>query len=267
MYIGWNALRPDLGDKRVRRALTLSIDRDTILKELLHDLGSVCSGTFFSLSPYNDPNIKPWPYDPAAAAKLFAEAGWTRDSSGFLQKDGKRLEIKINFPAASEVGKKILVAAQSDLKKAGVQCALDPIEWAVFLEKIKKLQFDACTLRWHLSWDPDPYQLWHSSQAVENGSNHCSFKNNEADEIIEKLRRTFDKDERVRLCHRFHAILHEEQPYTFLFNDEDLFGHNADLRNVYLPLKPGEKRGMYFPIVQAYNFTRFWWMPKADQHK
>ncbi len=266
-YLGWNARRPELADKRVRRALTLSIDRDTILKELLFNLGMVVSGTFFSLGPYNDTSIKPLPYDPDAAKKLFAEVGLTRDSSGFLQKEGKRFSVKISFPASSEVAKKILVAVQSDLKKSGVACDLDPVESAVFLERVRRQQFDAIFLGWSLSWDPDPYQLWHSSQAVPDGSNHCSFINKECDELIDKLRRTFDKDERVKLCHRIHAILHEEQPYTFMFNSMDLFAHNSDLRNAYLPLKPGEKRDMYFPIVSEHTFSRFWWMPKADQHK
>ena len=265
-YIGWNALKPELSDKRVRRALTQCINRDGILKDLLYDLGLVVSGTFFTQSPYNDPNIKPWPYDPEAAKKLFAEAGWAdHDGDGFLDKDGKKLEIKIRFPAASEMGKKILIAVQSDLKKAGVACELDPIEWAVFLTKIKKHEFDAMFLGWSLGWDPDPFQLWHSSQAVVGGSNHCSFVNKEADEIIERLRKTFDTEERIKLCHRFHAILQDEQPYTFMFNSMALVAHNADLRNVYLPLSPGEKRNQYIPIIGDHIFSRFWYMPKAVQ--
>ena len=43
------------------------------------------------------------------------------------------------------------------------------------------------------------------------------FKNAEADAIMEEVRRSFDEDNRTKLSHRLGRILHEEQPYTFLF--------------------------------------------------
>ena len=266
-YIGWNARKPKFADKRVRRALSMSINRDKILHELLYDLGKVVSGTFYSNGPYNNPNIKPWPYDPEGAKKLFAEAGWSdHDGDGFLDKDGEPFKVRILFPAASETAKKVLVSVQSDLKKAGVDCELDPIEWAVFLTRIKKREFDAIMLGWQLGWDPDPYQLWHSSQAAGEGSNHCYFVNAEADQIIEKLRKTFDFTERQKLCWRFHEIQHDEEPYTWMFNSMGLVAHNADLRNNYLPLKPGEERVQYVPFgTKDQIFSRYWWMPKAYQ--
>ncbi|MCW8129095.1 MAG: peptide-binding protein [Planctomycetota bacterium] len=264
-YIGWNGRLPKFADKHVRQALTMSIDRDKILQNILGGMGMVVSGTFFSKGPYNDPKINPWPFDPKRAGELFAEAGWKdTDGDGFLDKDGAKFEIKIKFPAASETGKKVLIAVQGDLKKAGIDCQLDPIEWSVFLDKIKKRDFDAIMLGWSLGWDPDPYQLWHSSQTAGEGSNHCYFVNKEADGIIEQLRKTFDFDERVALCHRFHAILHDEQPYTFMFNSMALTAHNADLRNVYLPVEPGKERDLYFPLTGS-GWSHFWYMPKADQ--
>jgi peptide/nickel transport system substrate-binding protein len=265
-YLGWNLRLDKFKDKRVRQALTMATNRDKILHELLYDLGMDVHGTFYSLGPYADPNLKPWPYDPERAKKQFAEAGWADKGDGFLSKDGARLTVKIMFPAASETAKKILIAIQSDLKKVGVDCSLDPIEWAVFLTRVKKHDFDAIMLGWQLSWDPDPYQLWHSSQAAGEGSNHCSFINAEADKIMEQLRRTFDLDEKKKLCWRFDNILHEEQPYTFMFNSMDLVGHNADLHNVYLPLKPGEKRVQYVPFGSAiHGAARYWWTPKNYQ--
>ncbi|HEY3320843.1 MAG TPA: ABC transporter substrate-binding protein [Planctomycetota bacterium] len=266
-YIGWNLLRPELSDKRVRRALTMSIDREKILNGVLRGLGSVSHGTFFALGPYNDANIKPWPYDPPAAAKLFADAGWTLNSSGFLEKGGKTLRLRVSFPAGQETYKTVLIAAQDDLKKAGVQFELDPIEWAVLLERIRKRNFDAIALAWQLAWDPDPYQLWHSSQAAGEGSNHCSFANAEADAIIEQLRRTFETKKRIELCNRFDALLHDEQPYTFMFNRMDLYGMNADIQNAFLPLKAGETRNLYLPIFGAQAYSQYWWMPKQYQHK
>ena len=90
------------------------------------------------------------------------------------------------------------------------------LEWASFIKQLQSHEFDAVTLGWSLGIEMDPYQLWHSSQA-EAGSNFTAFKNDEADKIIEKVRVTFPKEERVVMLKRFHHILHDEQPYTFLF--------------------------------------------------
>ena len=52
---------------------------------------------------------------------------------------------------------------------------------------------------------------------ANRGFNFCSFKNAEADRIIEAARKEFNEAKRVKMYHRFHEIIHEEQPYTFMF--------------------------------------------------
>jgi peptide/nickel transport system substrate-binding protein len=59
--------------------------------------------------------------------------------------------------------------------------------------------------------------VWHSSQAANKGSNAISYKNARVDEILEQYRREFDPQKRIRLYQEFQQILHEEQPYTFLY--------------------------------------------------
>ena len=92
-------------------------------------------------------------------------------------------------------------------------------EWAVFIDKIQSTDFDATSLGWSdPDFQDDPYQIWHSSQ-MKGGSNYIGFRNTEADRIIEKARQEFDLKKRVAMYHRFHEILHNEQPYTFLYTN------------------------------------------------
>jgi len=65
--------------------------------------------------------------------------------------------------------------------------------------------------------EPDAYQVWHSSQAANKGSNHIGYKNGRVDQILEQYRREFDPKKRVELYREFQRILSDEQPYTFLF--------------------------------------------------
>ena len=61
-------------------------------------------------------------------------------------------------------------------------------------------------------------QIWHSQEADRpKSSNRIGFRNKDADRIAEALRREFDPDKRVELCHEFHALVHELQPYTFIY--------------------------------------------------
>jgi peptide/nickel transport system substrate-binding protein len=103
---------------------------------------------------------------------------------------------------------------------------------------------------WSLPVEADPYQVWHSSQ-VEKGSNFIGFSDREADLIIEEGRVTFDKEKRVKLYRRFHQIMHEEQPYTFLFVNESLVAVDRRFENVNV-----------YPLGLD---TSEWWVPTKRQ--
>jgi ABC-type transport system substrate-binding protein len=94
----------------------------------------------------------------------------------------------------------------------------DLLEWSVFIqERVNKLDFDALVLGWSMGIDPDLYQIWHSSQATPNRLNFVGFKNDAADELIIKIRQEYNHARQVADCHRLHAIIAAEQPYTFLY--------------------------------------------------
>jgi peptide/nickel transport system substrate-binding protein len=216
-YIGWNTRKEVFRDRRVRRALTHLINREAILQKLLFGLGEVVSGTSYIHSAYYNKNVAPWPYDPARGRALLKEAGWIdRDGDGYLDRNGRKFSFTFTMASASKFGERLGTILKEDFARSGIEMNIMRYEWAVFVQKLDKREFDAVTLAWSLSWEEDPYQLWHSSQ-VAQGSNFCGFSNPEADSIIARARVEFDTGRRVRLFHRFHEILHMEQPYTFLF--------------------------------------------------
>ena len=94
----------------------------------------------------------------------------------------------------------------------------DLLEWSVFIEeRVDKADFDAVILGWVMSVDPDLFQIWHSSQTNHYQLNFVGFKNQQADDLIIKIRQEYNHDKRVRYCHQLHQIIAGEQPYTFLF--------------------------------------------------
>jgi len=250
-YIGWNVRKPLFSDRRVRQAMTMLLDRELILNKILFGLGTIVTGPFYINSPEYNRSLEPYPFDPAGAMALLKSAGWEdHDGNGVLDKDGAPFSFDFLISAGSKFGEQLATILQENLKQVGVKMEIRKLEWAVFIQKIEDRNFDACTLAWSLGWESDPFQLWHSSQA-EKGSNFVGFKNIEADQLIETARKEFNANVRRRLYHRFHEIVHEEQPYTFLFTTRALVAVSRRFQNVTV-----------YPMGLA---PREWWVPKDLQ--
>ncbi|MFH1732509.1 MAG: ABC transporter substrate-binding protein [Planctomycetota bacterium] len=216
-YIGYNMRRELFKDKRVRRALGMAVDVDKILRFVSYSQAERITGPFVKQTEYYDHGVKPLPYDPEGALKLLKEAGWERNSNGWLEKDGKRFRFKLITNNGNDIRRDILAVAQDGWKKIGIDVSVDMLEWSVFISKyIDQGDFDACILGWSMGIEPDLYQIWHSSQTDPNELNFCAFKNAEADDLIIRIRQEYDKKKQAELCHRLHRIIADEQPYTFI---------------------------------------------------
>ncbi len=238
-YFGWNADRPMFADKLVRRAMTHALNRPAILKNVLNGLGTIQTGPFYYNHPAMDPGVEAWPFDLEKAKSLLDEAGW-KDSDGDGIRDkvikGNKTNFEFTMVAYDKPETKTVLSIwKEDLRKIGVVLNAQHVDWPTMQKKMDEKQFDAWTGGWGLSWDIDPYQIWHSSQAdVPKGSNRAGFRNERADEIIDTLRVTFDEDKRIELLREFHRLLHEEQPYTFFYSPQYVASWQPRLENVVI---------------------------------
>ncbi len=222
-YIGWNQDRLFFEDKRVRLALTLMIDREKIITHLLKNEGTPISGPFYVYGKQGDPDIKPWPYDPGRAAQLLDEAGWIdTDGDGLRDKGGVPFRFKLMTTSENIVLERIAKFVKDEAAACNIEVIPDPYEWSIFLERLLDREFDAEASGWGGVVEEDPFQLWHSSQIGGRASNCVGFNNPAADALIEEARVTFDESKRNALYRQLHRIIHEEQPYTFLYARPEL---------------------------------------------
>lgn len=250
-YLGYNLLDPKFADKRVRKALTLAINKKDIIEGTLLGYGTPCTGPFPPESWAYNTNVRDLEYDPEKSRKLFSDAGWAPGRDGILHKDGNPFRFTLLINQASDVRIKTAQIIKENLKKVGVEMDIKVLEWQALLhEFIDKKRFEAVIMGWALSRDPDIYDIWHSSKTKEGEFNFISYKNEEVDRLLIEGRSTFDFRKRKAIYNRIHEILAEEQPVTFLFVPDALPVLHKRFRGV-------EKA----PLGIWYDFIR-WTVPK-----
>lgn len=258
-YLGWNNAHPIFKDKMVRRAMTHLCNRKQIIESVYYNDGQIAkSSVYFKRPEFND-GIEPYSFNPEIARNLLKESGWAdTDNDGILDKiiDGKRTKFKFRFltNVGNEKRKQVGLIMVEEMRKVGIDADLQTMEWSVFLNNVRDHKFDAIILGWAMPiTDSDPYQIWHSSQAENRGSNSISFKNERVDELIEKNRKEFDSKVRKEYMLEFQEILHEEQPYTFVVVPKSNISYHKRFRGIEIyPFRPG------------YDL-REWWVPKTLQ--
>ena len=234
-YIGYNQKNPLFQDRRVRNALTHLVDRERICRDIYHGLAEVAVTPFFPRSRFANPDLKALEFNPAKAKELLKEAGWRdTDGDGILDKDGKKFKFTMLQIATSSIQQKLMPLLKEEFAAAGVDMSIQVIEWSNYLQRLDQRTYDACCLGWSSNFDPDMYQVWHSSQMFQGGSNHISYANKELDKLIEDMRSEFDPAKRIELAHKMGKIFHTDQPYTFLVWPYSLSAVSSQYKNLKL---------------------------------
>ncbi len=257
VYLGYNLNDWKFKDKKVRQALTMSIDRENIVKGALLSLGQVAHSPYKPDEFWYNSRVRKWPYDPETARKMLKEAGWSdTNGDGILDQNGKPFEFTIITNQGNEARKNAAVMIQRNLKNQGIKVHIRIIEWAAFLKEfLEKRNFEVYLCGWVSEKDPDGIDQWHSSKTGPNQFNHVGYSNPRVDRMLELGVSTYDRDERKKYYDEFQEILSEDQPVTFLWVIERLFAVHSRFRGI----QPG-------PVGLDYNFEK-WYVPKLLQKR
>ncbi len=201
-----NVNKPALKDVRVREALNLALDRDSIVENItrggqLPALGYTPQG----MGRYKTPELMS--YDPDKARKLLAEAGYP-DGKGF-----PKYEILIN---TSESHKTVAEAIQQMWKQElGIDIGIRNEEWKVYLDSQTNMKYDITRSGWIGDYmDPVTFlTMW----TTGNGNNNTGWSNAEYDSLIKQSFLEADEAKRFALLEKAETILLKNPPFATIY--------------------------------------------------
>lgn len=248
---------PLWGSPKVRRALSLAINRDALIEGLLtvgaEKLGRPATGTITPelCNDYND-SVVPLPFDPEQAKAILAEEGWAdADGDGVLERNGAKFEFTLNYNSGNTRRERGCVVIQSDLKKIGVKVNVQPLEGNVFFGNLRKKDYEAAFAGWSAALVTDPRDIWHSGYKYI--FNFPSYSNARVDQLIEASEVELDDAKRREMYREMQAIIHDDQPYTFLYWMNQPILIDKRFRDVKCD------------VLSQYKDLHEWWVPTPLQ--
>ena len=208
-FIRYNVKRASFSDVRVRKAFSMVVDK-ILLTEKVTQAGEPVADAFVppGTAGYQPPaGVK---RDPAAARKLFAEAGFP-GGAGFPV-------VRYLYTNKSETDEKIAVELQAMFKRElGISVLLVKQEWAVYLNSLSALDYDFCRSSWVGDYkDPNTFM---DMFVTGGGNNNCGWGNKRYDELIALAAKETDGTKRFDIFRDAETILVcDEMPVCPLFN-------------------------------------------------
>jgi peptide/nickel transport system substrate-binding protein len=238
-HIDFNLARPMLQDVRVRRALALAIDRETLRDKVGHGIGIVQNGIYSSSTPFYDPHIKTTPQDLAKANALLEEAGWKKGADGIRVKNGQRLSIEFVSNTGSPDTDTQIELIRAWWKEAGAELDrknYDPTLMFAPPESggiVNSSKFDVIIFAWYLGSTGDLTNIYGCESFSPHGQNVIHWCNKRAQAAMDAVLRTYDFDARKKYVDIVQEELDKDVPTYVLNVTEDIFAYNSDLKNFH----------------------------------
>jgi peptide/nickel transport system substrate-binding protein len=232
MSVVWNIRDPRFADADVRRALTLAIDRQTIVDTLFPGgMGRVAVSPIVQGVWASDRTLKPLPYDPAQARRILEARGWKdTDGDGVLDKGGKPFSFVLLTNAGNQQRNDAAVMIQDQLRKVGIRVEPRVVEFNSMLVSATHGSFETMIFGFVIDTSLDMTGQF-GSKSTQKG-NFGAYKNPEFDRLMAEAMSKPDIRDAKPLLDRIQQIIHHDQPVTFLWESQRLSAVNRRLHDV-----------------------------------
>ena len=228
---------PILRDPRVRRALLLGLDRESISERLFGGRQPVADSNVNPLDWVHHEKTRKYPYDPTAAAALLDAAGWTAGAGGIRRDgDGEPLRLELMTTAGNRTRELVEQVIQSQWRELGIAVRIRNEPPRVFFgETVARRKFTGFAMfAWVSSPESSPRGVLHSEEIPRpengwSGNNVAAYANPEADRLTDAIEVELDAERRRALWAELQALYAEDLPALPLY-----FRANAYIRPKWL---------------------------------
>ncbi len=254
----------NLTDLEMRKALTLAIDKPTLVKDLFSDFYKVLNGPLPSDSPFYNNEIEKYSYNKALAESKLDEAGWSKievkaadivsenlspeltaiaeyasttketiDGTWRFKKDKKDNVNLLTISLTTLDSGENLLAAQrvkDSWNAIGVRTNLDLVAPNKASNIISSRDFEAMLYSEIIGSNPDLFFFWHSSQTEGKGLNVSAYKNSQVDKLLEEIRLTVDNNVKVANYKEIQKIISDELPTIFLYENSYIYVQSKKIK-------------------------------------
>ncbi|UNC91601.1 ABC transporter substrate-binding protein [Candidatus Contubernalis alkaliaceticus] len=217
-YLGFNMANPEspLYTKEVRQALSMVLDREAVVRDLLLGYGRVAHGPLAPLHFPFDENFTSYSVDIQKARQLLDESGY-----------GDGFELKLIVNAGNEVRENTALMFKEAADAIGVEVTIQVLEWQTYMELAMQGDFDVIISGQGTGIDPDLISIWHSQSPL----NELGYVNHQVDTVIQEAQVSMDREERSRMYRSAQEMIVEDAPMVWLYYREALHAASEGLRN------------------------------------
>lgn len=249
--VGWNNRRPLFTDRRVRRALSLGINRKSLVDTVFRGHSTLSAGPVLSSMWAYNRTLSHLPYAPDQAAVLLEQAGW-RDTNGdgILDRDGKPFAFDLLYPASNTLRRQMALLIQADLARLGIKVRPLQMEFTSLIARTEAGDFDATIWGWNDATKVDLTSVWSTPTSSQGTNNFIGYSNPDVDRLIAAAREEPDYTRAKVLLDRIQELIVADQPVTFLYESRLLVATSRQLRGADI-----NAAGLFF------NVDEWYWSP------
>lgn len=231
-YLGFKISRENLSDVRVRRALSMAIDRKQIVDSIYFGNGEPATSYVHPKTPGFDPKSVPdfVRYDPVAAGKLLDEAGWVMGTDGFRYRDGKKLTLLLNGFAGGR-SPKVAEAAQGFWRKIGVDLQLQMWDGTIVFSKLAQQDYDIWSIAFPYSSASDALRLYFHSANIPS-PNRMNWKDAETDRLLDLGGTSLDEAQRFEAMSQVQKLVQDQALWVPLVHEGLALVVNKRVKNM-----------------------------------
>jgi len=212
-YLGFNLDDRAVGDPRIRRAISLALDRETLTRHMFGGRARLAQAIFSPTHWAGHPDLEPIGHDPVEARRILEGLGYDADHP-----------LSLAYKTSSDHFRlRVATTIQDQLAAVGIAVAISSYDWGTFYADIKSGRFQMYSLSWVGLKQPDIFRYaFHSASVPPAGANRGRYRAQNVDAMIEAAEASVELEERAALYADIQAQLLEDLPYVPLWYEDNI---------------------------------------------